>query len=265
LEDGKAALNLKDYQTTLNLLKPLAEQENAEAQFLVGNLYLDGHGVKIDNIEGANWIKRAADQNYVPAQVKLGHLYEVCKGDDRWAGCVVLPQHDNIKAMKWFRKAADQGSAEAEYRIGSMYWLGSTAIPKNEKEALLWSQKSAEHGYSSAQLSLGRYYKSTNNYTEALKWLFLAADQNNSWAREELASMYARGEGVQKDLVQAYMWANIHPDASFGSVPGQSLYDKMTPQQRKEGDRLIAEWREKHSIPPPASVDYKALRSSGGQ
>jgi TPR repeat protein len=48
LEDGVAAYQLGDYETAMQLLRPLAEQGNAEAQFTIGQMYENGQGVPQD-------------------------------------------------------------------------------------------------------------------------------------------------------------------------------------------------------------------------
>ncbi len=44
------------------LLRAAAEQGNAEAQYNLGLLYLEGQGVKQDNVEAYAWIRTAAAQ-----------------------------------------------------------------------------------------------------------------------------------------------------------------------------------------------------------
>ncbi|MGC1850302.1 MAG: sel1 repeat family protein, partial [Pseudolabrys sp.] len=44
LEDADAALKRRDYQTAVRLIRPLAEQGNAHAQYNLGVLYDNGLG-----------------------------------------------------------------------------------------------------------------------------------------------------------------------------------------------------------------------------
>ncbi len=44
------------------LLRAAAEQGNAEAQYNLGLMYLEGQGVKQDNVEAYAWIRTAAAQ-----------------------------------------------------------------------------------------------------------------------------------------------------------------------------------------------------------
>lgn len=44
---------------------------------------------------------------------------------------------------------------------------------------------------------------------EVEKWFRKAADQGHAWAQTNLGFMYAVGEGVDKDFVEAYAWMNL--------------------------------------------------------
>lgn len=55
LGDGLAAWQRGDYTIALRLLKPLAEQGVANAQFVLGIVYADGRGVPQNHAEAAKW------------------------------------------------------------------------------------------------------------------------------------------------------------------------------------------------------------------
>jgi TPR repeat protein len=62
-------------QSSLRLLRPLAVQGNANAQFNLGMMYQDGHGVPQDDSEAVQWFRRAAIQGFMDAQSSLGAMY----------------------------------------------------------------------------------------------------------------------------------------------------------------------------------------------
>ncbi len=47
------------------------------------------------------------------------------------------------------------------------------------------------------------------DYTKAVKWYTLAAEQGIVGAQSNLGGMYYSGEGVVQDFVLAHMWHNI--------------------------------------------------------
>ena len=75
LQDGKAAADRGDYPAAFKLLSPLAGQGNAEAQFNLGMMYLDGKGADRDPAQGYAWIRKAAEQDNMAAQGVIARSY----------------------------------------------------------------------------------------------------------------------------------------------------------------------------------------------
>jgi hypothetical protein len=144
LEDGKAAYDHGDYATVLRLWRPLADQGNADAQFMLSIMYDGGYGVPQDYVEAAKWCRRAADQGHAAAQVNLGFM---CTGGHG------VPQ-DYTEALKWFRRAADQDNATAQFNLGVMYDKGQ-GVPQDYVQAHKWYNLAAS-GFSAASDGRGK-------------------------------------------------------------------------------------------------------------
>jgi uncharacterized protein len=125
LEDSRASYDRGDYATALRLARPLADQGNAVAQFILGVMYDSGKGVLQDDAEAMKWYRKAADQGESNAQCNLGTMYLTGQG--------VL--QDYPEAMKWYRKAAAQGNANAQFNLGKMYDNGD-GVPQDYVEAV---------------------------------------------------------------------------------------------------------------------------------
>ena len=80
-----------------------ADQGNAEAQYSLGIVILQGYYVSRDEFAGAALVMKAAEQGFAPAQNMIGRLYEKGRG---------VP-HDEDQADLWYSKAAMNGNAEA--------------------------------------------------------------------------------------------------------------------------------------------------------
>jgi hypothetical protein len=91
-EDALAAYGRGDYLTALRLLKPLAAQGHAEAQYNLGGMYAEGRGVPQDYGEATKWFRKAAEQGHVEAQYNLGGMYFRGQGVPR----------DFVLAHMWF-------------------------------------------------------------------------------------------------------------------------------------------------------------------
>jgi len=81
-----------------------AEQNYAPAQYNLGLCYEHGNGVAANRVEAAKWYRKAAEQNYVDAQFNLGMSYEEADpGTEDWA-----------EVYKWLSLAAMQGHERAK-------------------------------------------------------------------------------------------------------------------------------------------------------
>ncbi|MFZ1963900.1 MAG: lysozyme inhibitor LprI family protein [Roseiarcus sp.] len=185
LADGSAALKRKDYPTALQLLQPLADQGDPNAQELVGEMNEHGWGIAADGAEALKWYRKAADQGDVLAQNSLGFLYLTGSGVTK----------NGAEALKWYRKAADQGNAEAQFNLGQIYGSGDAGAAKDTTEAAKWHRKAADQGYAFAQYFLGVDYAEGRGMpkddAEALKWYRKAADQGLTAAKAALAQLTA--------------------------------------------------------------------------
>ena len=78
-EDGLAAYQRGDHATALKIMRPLAEQGQAQAQHNLGVMYYNGVPAK-DYGEAVKWYRMAAEQGFADAQVNLGFMYHNGRG-----------------------------------------------------------------------------------------------------------------------------------------------------------------------------------------
>lgn len=102
-EQAKMAHERGDYATEAAIVRPLAEQGFAFAQFNLGVLYDNGYGVPLDDLQAIEWYRKAAEQGLPQAQINLGILYEEGEG-----GPV-----DYVQAYFWYAMADSQGDSQA--------------------------------------------------------------------------------------------------------------------------------------------------------
>ena len=126
-------------------------------------------------------------------------------------------QDDSIEAL---RTRANAGDADAQKNLGVMYANGD-GVPQDAVEAVAWYRQAAEQGDADAQVSLG--------------------------------VMHHYGDGVPQDDVEAYKWFNplatTHADAEQREQFAErrdTVAERLTPEQRAEGQKLSREWFEAH-------------------
>jgi TPR repeat protein len=211
-EDGVAADKSGNYQKALSLYIPPAEQGHALAQFRLGGMYFDGHGVQKNTERAFSWFQKSAEQGNAAAQLMLGAMYNN-------GGGVPL---DHKQAAHWFQKAAEQGVASAQGELGLMYARGE-GVPLDPKQAVHWYQKASEQGDAEAQLRLGFMYSKGEGIPkddkQAVHWFQKSAEQGNVWAQYNLGLMYDTGQGVPENSEQAVYW--IQKSAEQGNAEAQ--------------------------------------------
>ena len=132
LQDGWDALKRKDYETTIRLWSPLAEQGNLEAQYWLGGMYEDGRGVPQDHQKAFSLFSLASEQGFSYAQYNLGVMYYNGQG---------VPQ-DYALAHMWWNIAASNGSLVAiEMRNILAKEMTQSQIEKAQEMARNWKPK----------------------------------------------------------------------------------------------------------------------------
>ena len=172
LQKGMDAANSGNYATAFKELHPLAEQGLAEAQFILGGMYLNGRGVPQDYDEAVKWFRLATKQWAADTQWIFSHK-----------------QHDgdgalkkNADTLKWYRLAAEQGNAIAQADLGEMY-ATSKGVPQDNVMAHMWYNLGAANGH---KLS------GTNRDEIAKKMSPAAIEKAQAMARECMRSGYIK-------------------------------------------------------------------------
>lgn len=137
---GVTAYERGDYAAAMRILQPLAEANDAHAQYHLGAMYEGGLGVEQDYGRALEWYRRAAQQGLVRSQHHLGLLYEIGEGVAR----------DYAEAAEWHRRAAEQGYAPAQSSLARLYLDGLGTKP-DLVLAHVWSSLAVLRGIQSAE------------------------------------------------------------------------------------------------------------------
>ena len=167
-------------------LRQLANNGDANAQFVLGSRYYGGDRVPQDYKQAVYWWTKAANQGHAEAQCILGPCYYNGEG----------VAQDYKQAVYWYTKAANQGYASAQYYLGVCYYNGY-GVAKDYKQAVYWYTKAANQGVAEAQCALGVCYYNgagvAKDCRQALNWFKKAKAQEN-----ELG-------GMQQTLLAVYL------------------------------------------------------------
>src|SRR6516225_5024659 len=89
-DSAMRAYKEKQYAIALTEFTAVAEQGNADAQLIVGKMYMIGQGVETDSDRAIKWFKAAAVQGNPDAQFFLGAMY-------------LMLQRNIEEGLKWLR------------------------------------------------------------------------------------------------------------------------------------------------------------------
>ena len=174
-----------DYEETLKA----AEQGDAVSQHNLGLMYHNGHGVKQDYTQAADWFRKAAEQGDVDSQFNLGIMY--------YQGLGV--RQDYTQAANWYRKVAEQNNAMAQTNLGVMYYKGE-GVRQDKSIAKKWFSKACDNGDQNGCEA----YKQLSQ--EILKATEQNVEQKNvqpvNWYN--LGVLYFNGQGVEQDYSKAF-------------------------------------------------------------
>jgi hypothetical protein len=209
LEDGLAAYKAREFDKAMQLLKPLADKNNPQAQEKIGRLYERGMGAPKDFTQAEYWYRKAAEQGDPAAQARLGFMYRIGEGVTR----------DPKQAAKWYAMGASKGNPLAQVGLGFMSMEG-IGTPADFGAAVGWFDKAANQGDASAMLALAALYERGKGVAksdmQALKWTILATVDDGEYEQE----LFDRAKRLRKEMSE-----------------------RMPPDQVGEGERAARSWQ----------------------
>ncbi|MBT3493060.1 MAG: hypothetical protein HN461_12310 [Rhodospirillaceae bacterium] len=231
-ETGKKAYEAKDYATALRDLLPVAEQGDARAHSILGEMYERGHGTIKDYKKALTFHRFAAERGIGKSQEMLGIMY---------LGGLGLAK-EKVKGLEWVRRAANQGYLSAQNTLAALYSHG-LGVAKDKKEAARWYRKAAEQGFMDSQYNLALMYINGDgidaNVFRAAKWYAKAAAQGHVHSQYNLGLLYEHGEGVERNDDRAVEF--FRSAAAQGSEPAAKRLQALLARIGSKDHKAIEE------------------------
>lgn len=212
----------KNGELAFKYFNELANKNDVYGQFMIGNCYLRGIGVKPDEEQALTYFKKSGDQGLAIAERSVGQCYAKRKNP--------------LKAFEWYKRSALGGDKKGIVSLGCCYLDGNGVTPpdykkavyyfsqfdhpesqcllarcyqrgwgvtQNSKEALKLYLKAADGGYLEAKVCLVWYYSEISNSNEAHKWKLKAAEGGDVSSQRSLGDYYMH---IKKDPTEALKW-----------------------------------------------------------
>jgi TPR repeat protein len=136
---GIEAWQRADYAAAVGIWRPLAEADDADAAFNLGQAYRLGRGVPTNLAAAQTWFERAARKGHVDAQTTLGLL--------------LFDTGNRIGGMRWLKTAAEQGEPRALLIYGTALYNGDGVV-RDPVLAYAYVSRAAAQGLAPAKTTL---------------------------------------------------------------------------------------------------------------
>lgn len=125
VSDAIHAMRAGNFAEAYCILKPYAESGDAEAQYNIGWMYLNGYGLAMNDSLALEWWQRASDQGYTDASFSIAMLYSLGEGQVR---------KDMDRAIDYYLMAVEDGHEDALMIIRSMLVRDDKSVRDRKKE-----------------------------------------------------------------------------------------------------------------------------------
>lgn len=254
-------------------LRTAAAQGHVGAENGLGLAYKLAIGVAADPKLAVEHFERAAARGHPSAAFQLGMAYRGVWGK--------LPQ-DNEKAFRLYQQAAEGGAPGGMYSLGLAYlrgigtavdhklareWMHKATVhedpaavyelalmqksgvggPMDKAEGVRLLRMSADRGYPPALAALGHYYLKPDDGRTAdpsigASYIRQAAVKRYANAELTFARLYENGEGVERNLVQAFLYYALaqHHGVAAATDGLERVRKQMSPADLETATKLVA-------------------------
>lgn len=215
----------KDDERGFELLKRAAESGHAEAQWMLGTLFINPNSMGVtcveqDLAEGIKWMLKSSEQSFGMAECTLASFYlrgvgvekDVAKAKELYTralahGGLIKEMEDDAKAALAKLEAASSDGKESNDEYPGMD-VNANDEDKAKFKLLL---KHADDGDSEAMLDLySALFSGENGAVEdkkiAFVWCKKAAESGSVEGMKELGDCYRDGVGCEVDAENAINW-----------------------------------------------------------
>lgn len=199
----------KDVSGACDLLLPLANEGNAEAQYLLGSIYLlEFKTLGMEQNEAYynahDLFKKSMESDFILAYLGLSQPQMLIIDG-------VSGEEYSHYAEKAFEKgvtnmSVDELGADGAWWIATTYASGRGAEVDKEK-SLEWAEKAGDAGNIVAMNTLAIYSNHiSEDFVSAAKWYEKAALAGDTYSKGFIGEIYMMGVGVERDTEKGIGW-----------------------------------------------------------
>ena len=111
LDRAVEAMRSGDFAEAYCIMRPFAESGNADAQYNIGWMYMNGYGLRVNDSIALEWWQKASSQGHADASFSIGMLYSMGEGK---------VAKDSNKSIDYYLIALENGHEDAITMLQSM-------------------------------------------------------------------------------------------------------------------------------------------------
>ena len=204
----------------------------ANAQAVLGQWYLDGHGVARNPAQALHWFLKAAEQSHAMGMNMAGRCLE-----NGWGAPI-----DLFAAVAWYKKAASLGLDAGLYNLANQLAEGKS-VPQDHAAALQLYRQSADQGHAKSMTKIGRYYEDGMVVEKDVEAAFFCYQQGAQGGDFRGQFNYAGMLAARGRLPEALEWLNKVPltaTPAYLQKVGAVLRDSGVAEFAAIGMRMLA-------------------------
>lgn len=245
-----------------------ADNNDAAAMTLLGEIYRLGLGVPESQKIATEWYDRAAARGDINAAYALASALldeRSGKRDPERAGMLLRKaaaaghpaanynlalallatgkEEDDKRAVACLEIAANAGIGDALMALGILSKQGR-GLPQSEAKAAEWMAKASQTGNVPGEVEYAiMLFNGTGvakDETAAAKLFLRAANQGNPIAQNRLARLYQSGRGIAPDSIEAAAWHLAARARGLDDAGLDQLFDRLSHEQQGRAAALAA-------------------------
>lgn len=214
-EDGKKALDEKDYDSAYKFFQQSVDFGNIDAIYELSECYYWGRGIDINYDKAVSLIRLGIDKENNNCLFLMGRAFDGGNGVDK----------DIDKAKTYYRRAIDECSdnkviGKAQCNLANILW-DESPLSEDKSEIVLLYESSMNNGSAKAMENLGNYYYDGYNiksdYEKAYYYLRQAAQHKRTDVYIRLGYMCEYGRGIKQDYKMAKYWYEKGLEFNYGN------------------------------------------------
>ncbi len=200
-KEAMEAFQAGRHAKAVELAKPLADQGNAEALYLMGFAYESGKGLEASKDKALEFYRKAAALKHKDATYHLAFILLASEKEE-----------ERNQAREALETAAKDDPAVAARILGEAYLRGKLSPTADPDKAIFWWKSAADAGDIPSLLLMARFYEGQFGFPElkdakeSLAAYGKAAGLGDAGAMAALGSRYLSGDEKSRDEKKGREW-----------------------------------------------------------